>query len=108
MFYMNFKIGGDRVLGSGLPSHCTGALLSFYSRMGHADDEERAGRQEQKEARVKKRGGGRKNSVKREEDGERTGSMSRCMEGGVIPSSKKVITSNSVLMRLHGENKDKL
>lgn len=39
---------------------------------------------------------------------ERRGDMSGCLQGGVIPSCKQVITSNCVLMRLHGEDNNKL
>lgn len=39
---------------------------------------------------------------------ERRGDMSGCLQGGVIPSCKQVITSNCVLMRLHGEDNNNL
>lgn len=64
------------------------AALELHSRVGHADDEERAGQQGQKEARAKKRGGGRKNSMKREEDRARTRERVK-MHGGRCDSLKQ-------------------
>lgn len=39
---------------------------------------------------------------------ERRGEMSECLQGGVIPSCKQVITSNFVLMRLRREDNNKM
>lgn len=73
----------------------------FYSRMGYMLMTREGKDSKNRKRREKRRG---------EEDPhrEQTGSMSRCLGGGVIPPSKNVITSNSVLMRLHGEDKNKL
>lgn len=38
--------------------------------------------------------------------GSRVGSMSSCLEGGVIPPCRNVVTSNGVLMRLRKEDKN--
>ena len=61
-----------------------------------------------KRRRRRRRGQQRQTERARKTDREQTGSMSCCLEGGVIPACNKVVTSNSVLMRLHGEDKNKL
>ena len=59
----------------------------------------------------RKREGGwaqqRQTEKARETDREQTGSMSSCLEGGAIPPSNRIVTSNSVLMRLRVEDKNK-
>lgn len=68
------------------------------------------GGEEQDEER-KREGGGQRRQIrekKRKTDRAQTGSMSSCLEGGVIPPSNNVFTSNGVLMRLHGEDKKKI
>lgn len=80
--------------------------------MGYADDGERERKQEQHEEKDREGGGVGRNRDRQKKrvktDREQTGSMSSCLEGGAIPPSNKVITSNGVLMRLHGEDKNKL
>lgn len=72
-------------------------------------DKESEEEQEPKEERGRK-GGTRKREVdiKRGRHTRQSGSMSSCLEGGVSLQCKHVMTSNSVLMSLHGEDKNKL
>lgn len=76
--------------------------------MGCADDGERGkenkDRMKEKEEEVE----GVEEEGAAQTDKEQSWSMSSGLLGGAIPLSNNVITSNGVLMRLHGEDKNKL
>lgn len=104
---LNFKIRGDRLS----PGEWASLPLGWSSTQFLSKDADDGGEKEQQEEQneeEERRGRQRQTDRARKTDGGQTGSVSSCLEGGAIPVSNKVVTSNGVLMRQHGEDKNKL